>query len=170
MTNDIKNVEQTEEAVVVSETSEYIKVYENGKYKRKAKYKQLNSMSHRELTDEEEINIFNLLNGAEGSAVEMKRSVGSKIVIADFITVPYTKIDEDTGKEENGVLTYLIDSEGVTVATSSKAVYFTLNRLMIQCGSHAEGTWKRPIVQVISVKQANGDGLDLKLVGFDKKK
>ncbi|CAC21526.1 single strand DNA binding protein [Bacillus phage GA1] len=170
MSNELKQVEQTEEAVVVSETKDYIKVYENGKYRRKAKYQQLNSMSHRELTDEEEINIFNLLNGAEGSAVEMKRAVGSKVTIVDFITVPYTKIDEDTGVEENGVLTYLINENGEAIATSSKAVYFTLNRLLIQCGKHADGTWKRPIVEIISVKQTNGDGMDLKLVGFDKKK
>lgn len=103
---------------------------ENGvvKFKRKAVYQPFSSIVPE--TREQKIAMMNLLNGGdESQTAPLGDHLGKHIQIADVIFNPYDKINEDTGEQEFGVLSYLITHDGTVYVTSSKTVYFSLKRL-----------------------------------------
>lgn len=57
--------------------------------------------------------LLNLLEGDEESGNGLKDHVGKIIEVQDVITRKYDRINEDTGEQEYGVLTYLITPEKI---------------------------------------------------------
>jgi hypothetical protein len=160
--NEIANVEPQAE-LVVRENDRYSVVKDaEGKFKRKAKYNHYTSVKTE--TKEEKIWLFNLFEGTEESGQGLKEHVGKHIEVADIITRPYDKIDEESGVEEYGVLTYLITPDRVAYVTSSKSVYFTINNIMELFGRPSDEDWKNITVKVLTEKGANGNIIKIKVV------
>lgn len=158
-TQEEKVVKLFEGHEVVSETAEYVVIKEDGKFKRKAKYKEFNSFVAE--TKEDKLFLFNALNSNDESGNGLKDHVGKQFQVKDVILRPYDKINEDTGATEYGVLTYLITPEKVAYATSSKNVYFTVVQLMEAFGTPS---WDDMFVQVGKKKMENGDTITIKPV------
>lgn len=168
MTQENKNeIVQTEEAqvsVVQRENEEFVILKdENGKFKRKAKFKEFSSISAN--TREEKMWLLNLLEGDEESGNGLKDHVGKIIEVQDVITRKYDRINEDTGEQEYGVLTYLITPEKIAYVTSSKTVYFSITRIMDLFGQPNTPEWENIKVKVGKEKAQNGDLIKIKMVG-----
>lgn len=148
---------------VVSETDHYtIKKDENGKYSRQAKYTNYSSIQAE--TKEDKIWLFNLLEGESESVKGMKDHVGEAFDIHNVITNSYDFIDEDTGEITHGVLTYLLDSDNNAYVTSSKSVYFTVDRIMKLFGKPDDPNYDPVKVMISSEKGKNGTMVKLKMV------
>lgn len=150
--------------VIQSETNDYT-IYkdENGKFIRKAKFMDFSSIEA--TTREEKIWLLNLLEGAEDTGHGLKNNVGKTIEVADVILRKYDRINEDTGFQENGVLTYLLTPEKVAFVTSSKNVYFSIKRIMDLFGKPNEEGWENVKVLVQKEKATNGDMIKIKMIG-----
>lgn len=133
-----------------------------GKYKRKAKYTAWSSV--RPETREQKIALMNLLNSGD-EATALSDFVGAQIVVADVIFNPYDKINEETGEQEYGVLTYIITPDGVPYVTSSKSVYFTLKRMFQVFGEPHYNETEAVKVQVVKKKGQQFQYIDLKIIG-----
>lgn len=134
---------------------------ENGKFSRKAKFQSTSTIVAE--TRQDKIWLMNLLEGAEGTGNGLKDHVGKQIQVADIITRPYDKVNEETGEMEYGVLTYLLTSDRIAYVTSSKTVYFSITRMVELFGKpSAEEPF---IVQVGKEKGLNGDLIKIKMVG-----
>lgn len=169
MTNQQNNqneIQENEVAVVVvqSETEDFQIVKDaDGKFKRKAKFTEFSSI--KPVTREEKMWMLNLLEGDEESGNGLKSHVGKIIEVQDVITRKYDKINEDTGQQEFGVLTYLITPDKVAYATSSKTVYFSIKRIMDLFGAPGTDEWENVKVKVGKTKGQNGDIITIKMVG-----
>lgn len=171
MTTENKKVETQNEivetensvAIVVRENEDYVIQKEDGKFKRKAKFKDFSSIKAD--TREEKIWLLNLLEGDEESGNGLKDHVGKVIEVENVITRTYDRIDEDTGQQEYGVLTYLITPEKTAFVTSSKTVYFTITRIMDLFGKPNTDNWENIKVKVGKEKGQNGDIIKIKMVG-----
>lgn len=134
----------------------------DGKYKRKAIYKQFSSV--RPETREQKIAMMNLLD-SDDVALPMNDYVGAQIKIANVIVKPYDSVDEDTGEITSGVLTYLIDPDNVAYVTSSKSVYFTLQTIFNVFGEPAYGEGQEVIVEIVKKQGQQYKYTDIKVVG-----
>lgn len=168
MTNEITKTQEQETQLVAAEVVrendqfEVVKTAE-GKFKRKAKYALYSSIEPE--TRKDKIWLANLLEGAEDSGEGLKSHVGKVIEVADIITRPYDKIDEDTGEMQYGVLTYLITPDKVAYVTSSKSVYFSIVRNMELLGKPTDEDWENIQIKVLKEKGTNGDMIKIKVVG-----
>jgi hypothetical protein len=165
MSNENVNVQEQETALstnVQRETENYVIIKdENGKFSRKAKFQSFSTINVE--TRQDKIWMMNLLEGAEGTGNGLKEHVGKQIVVADIITRPYDKINEETGELEYGVLTYLITADRVAYVTSSKTVYFSINRMVELFG---EPSKEEPFtIKVGKEKGVNGDLIKIKMIG-----
>lgn len=150
--------------VIERENDQYVIVKDaEGKFKRKAKFKDYSSIKAE--TREEKIWLMNLLEGDEEVAVGLKENVGAKIEVADVIIRSYDRINEDNGQQEHGALTYLITPEKQVFVTSSKTVYFAINRIMDLFGTPDSDEWENVKVKVGKEKGQNGDMIKIKMVG-----
>jgi hypothetical protein len=162
--NEIVTTENSQVDVIQSETDKYVVVKQaDGKFKRKAKFEEYSSIVAKDRA--EKIWLMNLLDGDAESGNPLKQHIGKQIEIANVITRKYDKINEETGELEYGVLTYLITPDKVPYATSSKSVYFSINRMMDLFGKPTDEEWENITVQVSSSKGANGDIINIKMVG-----
>lgn len=162
--NEIVTTENAQVDVIQSETDKYVVVKQaDGKFKRKAKFEEYSSIVAKDRS--EKIWLMNLLDGDAESGNPLKQHIGKQIEIANVITRKYDKINEETGELEYGVLTYLITPDKVPYATSSKSVYFSINRMMDLFGKPTDEEWENIKVQVSSTKGANGDIINIKMVG-----
>lgn len=151
-------------AVLISETADYvIKQDSEGKFVRKAKFHEYNSVKVE--TKEDKIWLLNLLEGDEESGNGLKDHVGKHIEVQDVILRTYDRINEDTGELENGVLTYLITPDRIAYVTSSKTVYFSITRIMDLFGKPDSETWENITVKVGKKKGQNGDMVTIKMIG-----
>jgi hypothetical protein len=150
--------------VLQSETEGYT-IYkdEKGKFVRKAKYSDYSSFEA--TTREERIWLLNLLEGEEGTGNGLKDQVGKTIVVQDVIIRKYDRINEDTGFQEDGVLTYLITPEKEVYVTSAKSVYFSITHIMDLFGKPTDPEWENVTVLVGSEKMANGTAIKIKMIG-----
>jgi len=149
---------------IVSETENYVVVKdEKGKFSRKAKYADYSSLEPKD--KKEKIWLLNLLEGAEDSGFGLKNYVGHHIEVENIITRKYDKINEETGQQEFGVLTYLITPDKIAYATSSKSVYFSIMHIMELFGKPTDADWENITVQVLSEKGTNGDMIKIKMIG-----
>lgn len=158
--------EQNQLAVTtqVRETENYVILKdEKGKFSRKAKYASYSSIKAE--TREEKIWMMNLFEGNEDTGNGLKDHVGKQITVADVITRPYDKVNEETGEIEYGVLTYLFTPEKIAYVTSSKSVYFTLMNIMELFGKPDSELWEDITIQVLKEKATNGDQIKIKMVG-----
>jgi len=161
--NEIVEVENNA-MVVQRETEEYV-IYkdENGKFVRKAKFNDFSSIKSE--TREEKMWLLNLLEGAEDTGNGLKDHVGKIIEVQDVITRTYDRINEDTGQQEYGVLTYLLTPDKIAYVTSSKNVYFSITRIMDLFGKPNTPEWENIKVKVGKEKATNGDMIKIKMVG-----
>jgi hypothetical protein len=169
MSNEIANQNQEvteimEAGKVVRENDQFQVIQDSeGKFKRKAKYALYSSFKAENRADK--IFLANLLEGAEESGEGLRNHVGKVIEVADIITRPYDKINEDTGAQEFGVLTYLITPDKTAYVTSSKSVYFSITRAMELFGKPDEEGWENITIKVLKEKGTNGDMIKIKIVG-----
>lgn len=152
--NEIVEV-QNQVELVTRENDEFVIVKGvDGKFSRKAKFKNYSSVKAE--TQEEKIWLFNLYEGNEENNNGLKDHVGKIIEVHDVITRQYDKINEETGATEYGVLTYLITSDKVPYVTSSKTVYFSVTRYFEMFGYPHEDGWKAKF-KIGKQKGQNGD-------------
>jgi hypothetical protein len=169
MTNEMKTVvneEVTENKAVVkvaqSNDRYDVIVNKEGKYVRKAKYEDFCSIVPE--TEEQQIKLFNLLEGSDEDTNGMKEHVGQVITVDHVIFRSYDKVNENTGALEYGVLTYLIDTDGLPFVTSSKSVYFSMKNIFKVFGSPADEKWKPRKLQIVRKKGLQHDYIDVKPV------
>jgi hypothetical protein len=164
MSNEIANVQENQVAQVIRENNDYVVVKDaEGKFKRKAKYNLYSSIKPESRADK--IWLANLMEGTEDTGNGLKDHVGKVIEVADIITRPYDKINEETGETEYGVLTYLITPDRVAYVTSSKSVYFSIVRNMELLGSPTDENWENLMIQAYKERGTNGDMIKIKVVG-----
>jgi hypothetical protein len=160
----MENTQNQELAIVtVREDDNYVIIKTGDKYSRKAKYNDYSSLEAK--TREEKIWLMNLLDGDEETGNGLKEQVGKQIIVANVITRKYDKVNEETGELEYGVLTYLITPDKQVFVTSSKSVYFSINKIMDVFGKPTDEIWENITVKVIKEKGTNGDMIKIKLVG-----
>lgn len=157
-------VPQNSGLVLQSETDQYsIFKDENGKFSRKAKYADYSSFTAE--TREEKIWLLNLLEGEEDTGFGLKDCVGQTIEVANIIFRKYDRINEDTGFQEDGVLTYLLTPEKQVYVTSAKSVYFSVKHIMDLFGKPEDAEWVNIKLKVGSEKAKNGTMIKVKMVG-----
>jgi len=166
--NEMVNVETGEIVetpnTLVRETDQYvISKTEDGKFVRRAKYEDYSSFKAE--TRQDKIWLLNIMEGDEETGNPLSEHIGKVIEVQDIITRKYDKLNEDTGELEYGVLTYLITPDKQAFVTSSKTVYFSVNRIMDLFGRPDEEGWENIKLKVGSEKGANGTIIKVKLVG-----
>lgn len=151
--------------VVISETANYVTMQdkETGKFFRRAKYNEYSSIKAESRADK--IWLLNIMEGDENTGTPMKEAVGQIVEVANIITRPYDRINEETGETEYGVLVYLITPEKEVFVTSSKTVYMTLNRTLDVFGRPGDAEWENLKFAIGKEKGTNGDIIKIKLVG-----
>jgi len=100
----------------------------DGKYKRIFKYSDYDS--HLPETIEEKKSLFNVFNGESEDVIPMKDAIGKELSPKGIWCRSYSSIDELTGEESEGVVTYIKNVDGLYYATSSKAIYHTLMKAL----------------------------------------
>jgi hypothetical protein len=155
MSNELMTTSNKENYVIVQD--------EEGKFSRKAKYEAYCSIVPQ--NRQEKIDMLNLLEGSDENTNGLKDHVGKQFEIANVIFRPYDKINEETGAEEYGVLTYLITPDGIPYVTSSKSVYFSMKRIFDVFGEPNSEEWENIIVKVIQKKGLQYQYVDVKMVG-----
>ena len=166
MTNEIMQApELVEGEIIVRQDEDFIVVKTSeGKFKRKAKYKEYSSVKVE--TKEEKIWLSNLMDmNSEDDSAGLKNHVGAQIEVQDVILKKYDRINEETGEQEFGVITYLITPDRTAYVTSSKSVYFKIIEDMKLFGKPHEDGWENLTYQVTKKKGQNGDMILIKLVG-----
>jgi hypothetical protein len=158
-----EQVNETAVSVIEREDENFVIVKEEGKFVRKAKFHDYSSIKAE--TKEDKMWMLNLLEGDEESGNGLKDHVGQQFEVADVITRKYDRINEKTGQQEYGVLTYLITPERQVFVTSSKTVYFSITRIMDLFGKPDSDEWENIIVRVGKTKGQNGDIIKIKMVG-----
>lgn len=150
--------------IMQSTVKEGFEVYQNeeGKFLRRATYSAWSSITAE--TKEQKIRMFNLLN-SDDEGNPLKDYIGAEIEISDVMFNPYTSIDEKTGEERPGVLSYIFTPDGIPYVTSSKSVYFSLKRMFQVWGEphYSEGETVR--VQVIEKKGREHKYVDIRVIG-----
>jgi hypothetical protein len=168
MTNELQVNEiveaQNQVELVKSENEDYVIVQgADGKFYRKAKFKEFNSLKLETRADK--IWYLNLLEGNEENGNGLKEHVGQIIEVQDVITRRYDKINEETGATEYGVLTYLIAPDKQVFVTSSKTVYFSVMRTFEAFGFPGTPEWENIKFKVGKQKGQNGDIIKVQMVG-----
>ncbi len=135
-----------------------------GKFKRRAKYKDYSSFKPETRADK--IWLSNLMDmNSDDETAGLKNHIGAHIEVADVILKTYDKINEDTGDQEFGVVTYLITPDRTAYVTSSKSVYFRIVEDMALFGRPGDEDWENLTYQVTKKKATNGDMILIKLIG-----
>ena len=133
----------------------------DGKFKRTATYNDFSSVVAE--TKEQRIALMNILDGDE--AIPMRKASGATINLVDVITRSYESVDELTGELQYGVLTYLFDKDGKVYVTSSKTVYFTLQKIMQVFGQPTYEGENILKLEIIERPGQHNEILDIKVVG-----
>ncbi len=171
MTEEVKNVDMETGEIknelamdnVVRETENYVIRKENGKFVKQAKYKKI--FTHVPQTEEKQIELYNVFNSSEDDndlVQPIGKLVGEVIGIDELYTNPYTSFDEETGQDNYGVTTTIKDGEQYYV-TSSKSVYYTVQKLFETFGNPADEDYKKIYVKVTGTKRQNGVQIDFAL-------
>lgn len=164
MTNENTNVENQVSVIgetVVRENENFTVIKVDGKFKRKAKYKEFSTFQAETRADK--VWLLNLFEGTDEMSNGLKEHVGKQIEVADVISRPYDRINEENGDLEYGVLTYLITADKIAYVTSSKSVHFSINHGIEAFGNPSK---EEPfIVQVLKEKGQNGDMIKIKIIG-----
>lgn len=157
-----------EGTIIVQETDDYvIKRLNDGTFKKEMKYKQY--MSHVPETEEEQIQLYKVLNsnGENKDIIELKNMVGKEINVEQVYTMPYESFDEKTGESKNGVSIIMKDGEK-WFATSSKSVYFALLNFFKTFGYPNTGKYKTVVFSVVGIRRENGTQISLSLESIKK--
>lgn len=128
---------------------------QSGKFKRRATYEDFSSVKVE--TREEKIKLYQLIEEENDSLKPATEHIGTEIELKDVIFRKYDSVDELTGELEEGVLTYLFDKNGTVYVTSSKSVYFSLNKIFKIFG---EPTYEEAVL----IKLVRREGREFKYV------
>lgn len=120
----------------------------DGKFFRRGRYEAW--ASTQPTTRDEQIELFNIFEGNDDSVIGLKDCVGQVIEIQDVYTNPYSSLDEDTGEEIDGVLTYIRTPDTAMYVTSSKTFHNTLIRAINMFGINIK-------IKITSRKGQNGN-------------
>lgn len=160
--NDV--ITATANEVLVEETPKY-SIYKNlqtGQFEKRMKYDKFWSFVPE--TDEDVEKFFMIFNDQDNEfVVPMKEIVGLVFTIKNVYFNPYDSFDKETGKSDSGVTTTLETDTGEFYATSSKAVYYTLQNMFDVFGLPNSQNYKPLTVTVTSKKLENGYQINLKL-------
>ena len=106
-----------------------------GKYSRRLVYSALSTVPVPE-SREGLIALTNMLNGSDENAVnQCRENIGVTFELENVIIKPYTSLNEETGEEEHGCVTYLFaKGDPKPYVTSSKSVYLTLKNFFAVFG------------------------------------
>lgn len=163
MSNEIQNTPILATPQLVQDTPNF-SVYKqhDGTFKRVMKYQE--SCTFVPQTDEEKKYLFAVQNDQDSEhVVPMKKAVGLDLEIVEFFTSPYEKFDEKTGETENGVTTSIKSTDGLWYATSSKAVYYSLQKIIASFGFPHEPNYTPIAFTITSTKREKGEQIDLKI-------
>lgn len=155
MSNELMTTQNNGNSIIVQN--------EDGTFKRKATYEAYSSLKAE--TKAEKIWLLNLLEGNQDSVNGLKDHVGKQFEIANVIFRPYDSINETTGKQEFGVLTYILTPDGIPYVTSSKSVYFSMKRIFEVFGAPDQEGWENIRIQVIRKKGLQFEYVDIKIIG-----
>lgn len=128
---------------------------QSGKFKRRATYEDFSSVQVE--TREEKIKLYQLIEEENDALKPATEHIGTEIELKDVIFRKYDSVDELTGELEEGVLTYLFDKNGTVYVTSSKSVYFSLNKIFKIFG---EPTYEEAVL----IKLVRREGREFKYV------
>lgn len=135
----------------------------DGTFKKEIKYAE--SCTFVPQNNEEKKYLFAIQNDQDSDqVVPMKEAVGLKLKIKNFFTSPYDKFDEKTGENEHGVTTSIQSEDGLWYATSSKAVYFTLQNIIKTFGFPGEDGYEAIDFTITSTKLKNGNQINIKVI------
>lgn len=155
-------LEQTEILVKDTPTHSIFKL-PNGKFKKVMKYTAFCTVSPQ--TEEEKKELFDVMNNSDSDkVVPMKEAVGVILNIVEFFTSPYVVFNEETGEDENGVTTSIKSDDGKWYATSSKAVYYSLQAIAKAFGLPTDENYVPTQFTITSTKRTNGNQIDIKVV------
>lgn len=147
----------------ISRTDQYVTMQDSeGKFFRQALYHDYTSFTAE--SREDKLWLLSVIDGGEDSGFGFKEHVGEKIEIENIITRTYTTLDENTGLEEQGVITYLITPEKTPYVTTSKSVYFTIRNMMEILGRPDEVDWENVTVEIFGKRGAMGQILNVRIV------
>ena len=162
--NEIVEVAENMVSVLQRETNDYVILKDgDGKFVRKAKYKDYSSFTAQ--SREDKIWLLNVLEASDDAGTGLKTLVGKTIEVEHIMLRSYDKVNEDTGEMEYGVLTYLINPEKEVYVTSSKNVYFSITRILELFGTPDSPEWENIKLLVQKEKMQNGDMIKVKMVG-----
>lgn len=169
MTNEIANVQNQgiQGAVTVSENDRFaVKKGQDGKFFREMKYSNYTSVQPD--SEEKQIKLFNILHAdeSEQEGRGMKDHKGAVLEVHHVITRAYDSIDEQTGEQRFGALTYIFTDQDLDTyfITSSKAVYNSINEMMSAFGYPDQEGYKPFKVQVYGKKGQRGEQILIKRV------
>lgn len=154
---------QTE--ILVQDTPKYA-VFQlpNGKYEKRMKYEK--QWSFIPETNEELVQLYQIMNEDSELVKPMKSAVGEIFDIKNVYFNPYESFDEETGTSTAGVTTMLETTEGAYFATSSKTVYYNLQNMFDVFGFPGTEKYLGVRVAIVSEKQKKGDQISLKMLGL----
>lgn len=158
----------TQKEILVEDNAKY-SIYQlpNGEFEKRMKYEKLWTKVPE--TDDDIELYFTIFNERDSELVTpMKNAIGQVFQIANVFFNPYESFDEKTGTNENGVTTTIESVDGVFYATSSKAVYYTLQNMFDVFGTPGTNNARPITVEVTSKRLENGDQINLKLVPRSK--
>lgn len=135
----------------------------DGTFKKVTKYQESNTFVPQNAKEKKYL--FAIQNDQDSDqVVPMKEAVGLKLKIKNFFTMPYDKFDEATGENEHGVTTSIQSEDGLWYATSSKAVYFTLQNIVKTFGFPGDKDYEPIDFTITSTKQTRGNQINIKVI------
>lgn len=161
--NELINVNNEQIGDIVTQETDDFVIYKqpNGKFRKEMKYKKY--FSHIPETDDEMKELFKIFNSQDDKLVtRMSSIVDEKIQIHQVFTNPYQSFDEKTGGNINGVTTTIFDGKRY-IATSSKAVYYTIFNLFDVFGYPNDENYNPIEVVVTGTRMQNGIQINLEI-------
>lgn len=163
------NNQQASAEILVEDTPKYA-VYQmpDGRFEKRMKYQKFWSFVPE--TNEELINLFQIMNEQDNpNVIEFKSAIGEVLDIKNVYFNPYSSFDEETGTTNSGVTTTIETVDGKYYATSSKTVYYNLQNIFDVFGTPNTDKYLGVKVAIVSTKRQQGNQISLKLIGLSDK-
>lgn len=156
--NELQNIENNEMQMM----NENLYQDATGKFRRRASYKNFSSVQA--TTREEKIQLYKLIEEENDLTLPLSENVWIEIDLKDVIFKTYDSVDELTGEIQAGVLTYLFDRSGKVYVTSSKSVYFSLNKIFNIFGEPTFDENNKVFIKVVKKQGRDNKFIDISLI------
>lgn len=164
-----KGLQETNQSNIINDTEEFtIFKNEDGTFKKVMKYKAIKN--YHPSTQEEELKLFNVLAASDDNnedVIQMKSLNNEQFSFTAYFCNPYTSFNEETGENEHGVITYFYTTQKQFIVTSSKSVYFFVQKLEESFNLN-ESEYFEVVADVKQVKKENGLTPTLTIVSVNK--